>query len=158
MDPSADDDRPSYLDYSDGELLELSQGNLQAVIAATVGYLRSMGGDPDAWVSSLGDAFSLGWDEPEPWTPGEFVDAIAVNLRALGADIIEIDATGEPAILRTRGFPDQELCQRLDVEVDDVLRYNDSLVRVARERGVRWGWRRDGDDTVYSAATIAGVS
>jgi hypothetical protein len=157
VDPAADD-RPSYLDYSDAELLELTQGNLQAVVAATVGHLRATGAATDAWVAALGDAFSRGWDEPEPWTPGEFLDAIAVNLRALGAEIVEIDATGEPATLRTRGFPDRELCERLGVDVADVLRYNDSLDRVARERGVRWGWRRDGDDTVYSAATIEGAS
>ena len=154
MDLPADDDRPSYLDYTDGELLELSQGNLQAVIAATVAYLRSTGGDPVAWVAALGDAFSLGWDEPEPWTPGEFVDAIAVNLRALGAEIVALDATGEPATLRTRGFPDHGLCERLEVLAEDVLRYNDSLVPVARERGVRWDWRRDGDETVFSASTL----
>jgi len=154
-DPSPSDDLPSYLDYSDGELLELTQGNLQAVVAATVGFLRTTDGDPAAWVLALGDAFARGWDEPEPWTPGEFLDAIAVNLRALGADIVEMDATGEPALLRTRGFPDLELCERLGVEVDDVLRYNDSLDRIARERGVRWEWRRDGDQTVYSASALA---
>lgn len=148
------DDRPSYLDYTDGELLELAQGNLQAVIAATVGHLRSSGGDPSAWVRALGDAFALGWDEPEPWTPGEFLDAIAVNLRALGAEIVEIDATGEPATLRTRGFPDANLCERLEVSVDDVLRYNDSIERVARERGVGWTWRREGDVTTYAASTL----
>ena len=148
------DDRPSYLDYTDGELLELNQGNIQAVIAATVGFLRSSGGDPEAWVAALGDAFARGWDEPEPWTPGELLDAIAVNLRALGAEIVELDATGEPATLRTRGFPDPELCERLGVPMDDVLRYNGSLDRVARERGVHWEWRRDGDETVYAASTL----
>ena len=153
-DESTDHDRPSYLDYSDGELLELNQGNIQAVIAATVGFLRASGGDPQAWASALGDAFARGWDEPEPWTPGELVDAIAVNLRALGAEIVELDATDEPATLRTRGFPDPELCERLGVPIDDVLRYNDSLDRVARERGVRWAWRRDGEETVYAASTL----
>lgn len=146
------DDRPSYLDYSDGELLELAQGNLQAVIAATSGFLRSSGGDPAGWVAALGEAFARGWDKPEPWTPGEFLDAIAVNLRALGAEIVELDATGEPVTVRTRGFPDVDLCERLGVAVDDVLRYNDTLDRVARERGVAWSWRRDGDETVYTAA------
>jgi len=148
------EDRPSYLDYTDGELLELNQGNIQAVISATVGYLRATGGDPDAWVAALGDAFARGWDEPEPWTPGELVDAIAVNLRALGAEIVELDATGEPATLRTRGFPDPALCERLGVPIEDVRLYNGSLDRVARERGVRWAWRRDGDETVYSASTL----
>lgn len=151
---SSDDDRPSYLDYSDGELLELTQGNLQAVLAATVGFLRSAVVDPAAWVASLGDAFSRGWDEPEPWTPAELLDAVAVNLRALGAEIVELDASDEPATLRTRGFPDPDLCARLGVDLADVLRYNDSLDRVARERGVRWAWARDGDETVYSASTL----
>lgn len=154
IDQPGADDRPSYLDYTDDELLELTQGNIQALIAATVSYLRASGGDPEAWVSALGDAFARGWDEPEPWTPGELLDAIAVNLRALGAEIVEIDASGEPATLRTRGFPDPALCERLGVAVDDVLLYNGSLDRVARERGVRWEWRRDGDETVYVASTL----
>ena len=157
--PEPDDGhRPSYLDYSDGELLELTRGHLQAVIAATVGHLRATGGDPVAWVTALGDAFARGWDEPEPWTPDEFVDAIAVNLRALGAEIVEIDETGEPATLRTRGFPDPDLCAQLGLELGDVLRYNDTLDRVARERGVRWSWRREGNETVYVAASLPGVS
>lgn len=145
------DDRPSYLDYTDGELLELAQGNIQAVIAGTIGFLHGAGVDPAAWLSALGDVFALGWDEPEPWTPGEFLDAIVVNLRALGAEIVELDAKAEPVTARTRGFPDAGLCERLGVAVDDVLRYNDTLARVARERGVDWSWRRDGDETVYAA-------
>lgn len=149
------DDRPSYLDYTDGELLELAHGNLQAVIAGTVGFLRATGGDPDAWVAALGEAFARGWDEPEPWTAGEFLDAIAVNLRALGAEIVSLDASGERATARTRGFPDLDLCERLGARVDDVLRYNDSLVGVAAERGVAWSWRREGDETVYTAAPAA---
>lgn len=154
----ATDDHPTYLDYSDGELLELTQGNLQAVIAATVGHLRAAGSDPAAWVAALGDAFARGWDEPEAWTPGEFIDAIAINQRALGAEILEIDVTGEPATFRARGFPDTELCARLGVEVNDVLRYNDTIDRVARERGLSWSWRREGDETVYAAATLPGSS
>lgn len=153
-----EDDRPSHLDFTDAELLELAQGTLQAVIVATAGHLRATGGDVDAWVAALADAFALGWDDPEPWTPGDLLDAVAVNLRALGAEIVAMDATGETAMARTRGFPDVELCGRLGVAVEDVLRYNDAVARVAAERGVVWSWRRDGDETVYGASVIPDAS
>jgi hypothetical protein len=133
------------------ELLEQAQSNAQAAIIATVAFLRDEGISLDRWADSLGRTFARGWDEPQPWEAGEFMEAMLINLRSLGATIIASDLGTDHAEATTTGFPDADLCALFGVASDQVARFNDATTVFARDRGLTWAWTLDGEVTRYTA-------
>lgn len=133
------------------ELLEQAQSNAQAAIIATVAFLLAEDVPLERWTESLGRTFALGWDEPQPWDAGEFMEAMVINLRSLGATILSSDLGAGHAEALTSGFPDPELCALFGVEIDQVARFNDATAVFARERGINWTWEFDGAQTRYAA-------
>ncbi|MGH2559211.1 MAG: hypothetical protein ACRDJH_09110 [Thermomicrobiales bacterium] len=138
------------------ELLEQAQSNAQAAIIATVAFLRAEGIPLARWTESLGRTFARGWDEPQPWEAGEFMEAMLINLRSLGATIGTTDLGDEHAEATTTGFPDADLCALFGVEVDQVARFNDATAVFARDRGLAWTWTLDGETTRYTADRTEG--
>lgn len=145
-----DDDPYAYQDYTEGELLELAQGTLQALIVGTVRFLTEQGGSVDAWVAALARTFGAAWDTGDQWAADELMDVVLTNLRALGGTVVSAEMGEDSASARIRDFPNRELCAELGIEPDAVLGYNDVVGGIAAERGLAWSWRRDGDETVYA--------
>ncbi len=134
-------------DYSDAELLEQAQANAQALVIATVKFLHQQEIPLDAWTGTIGCIFAQGWDEPRPWDAGEFLDAMLTNYRALGATVESVDLDQDRAEAVTRGFPDPDLCAVFDVEPAVAARFNDAPAPIARDRGLDWNWRIEGETT-----------
>ena len=111
-------------DYTDAELLEQAQANAQALVIATTKFLHQQQISLDAWTGAIGCIFAQGWDEPT-------VDSVE-----LGEDRAE-------AV--TRGFPDPDLCAVFDAEFAVAARFNDAPAPIARDRGLDWSWRIEGE-------------
>src|SRR4051812_22816711 len=86
------------------ELLEQAQANAQSTIIATVKFLTECGLGISEWSEALGTTYSLGWDDPEPWEAGEFLDSMLTNYRSLGAEVISSDLQPQRAEATVKGF------------------------------------------------------
>ncbi|MFN8593551.1 MAG: hypothetical protein U0031_18990 [Thermomicrobiales bacterium] len=127
-----------HAEYSDAELLEQARGNAQALILATLLFLRHAGIAPERWAAAIGETFGAGWGEPRPWDAGEFLDAMLTNLRALGAVVVEVELGVERATAVTTGFPDLHLCDMLGVSPAAAAVFHQATAAIATPRGVRW--------------------
>lgn len=127
-----------HAEYSEGELLEQARGNAQALILATLLFLRDEGISPERWAAALGATFSAGWGEPRPWDAGEFLDAMLTNLRSFGAEVVEVDLGVARATAATTGFPDPGLCQLLGVSREEAAVFHQAAAVIAAPRGLRW--------------------
>jgi hypothetical protein len=134
-------------DYTDAELLEQARGNAQALILATVAFLEERDIPPSEWAAAIGETFAAGWGEPRPWDAGEFLDAMLTNLRALGAEVIEVELGVERAAATTRGFPDPALCELFGVDPARAAVIHDAAAVIAAPRGLRWSWTPGTDGT-----------
>jgi hypothetical protein len=132
-------------EYSDAELLEQARGNAQALILATVAFLDERGVAPEAWAAAIGETFGRGWGEPRPWDAGEFLDAMLTNLRALGAEVVDVGLGVERATAATTGFPDPELCALFGVAPARAALVHEAAAAIAVPRGLRWEWELGAD-------------
>jgi hypothetical protein len=129
-----------HADYSESELLEQARGNGQALILATIAFLDERGIAPEEWAAAIGETFGRGWGEPRPWDAGEFLDAMLTNLRALGAEVIEVELGVERATAATTGFPDLELCTLFRIAPARAVLFHEAVRAIAGPRGLHWTW------------------
>ena len=159
--PDQDQDafQPTFDEYDDIELLEQGQANTQAVIIATVAYLQERGVSLDYWAAGIGRRFTAAWGAPEPWTAGEFLDAMLTNLRSLGA-VVEWADLDDPTVASATlsNLFDEEQCLLFGTTREDALRYLDATQEIAAMRGLVWEWQSDGDDVQIKVRTEATAS
>ncbi len=139
-------------DDDDGaaELLEQAQLNAQAMIFATAAYLQQTRHSLDEWARSLGESFARAWDDGgEEWEAGEFLEAMIVNFRALGATVLDSELGPDMAWVTMEGFPSEELAEALGIDVSLADRFNDTVNPIAGARGLTWRWEREGATTRY---------
>jgi hypothetical protein len=134
-------------DYTDAELLEQARGNAHALILATVAFLEKRGIPPSEWAAAIGETFGAGWGEVRPWDAGEFLDAMLTNLRALGAEVLEVELGVERAEATTSGFPDPTLCELFGVDPAQAAAIHDAAAAIAAPRGLNWSWTPGTDGT-----------
>lgn len=151
-DPAADG--YSFAEYPVEELLEQAQANGQAAILATIRFLKQRGIPIDDWTASLGETFATAWSADDAWAVDEFMDAMLVNFRSLGAVVAEVDLRIDQANALVTGFPDLDLATELGVEAADADRYHDATVLLARRHGIDWSWSRDDDGIRLSALPV----
>jgi len=145
-----DDETYGYADYSAVDLLEQAQINAQATIMATALFLHQNRVPLDEWTRFLGKTFALAWNDSQSWEAGEFLDAILVNFRALGATVVSAELGIERAEAVTTGFPDFELCEFFSIDPALVARFNDATQLLAEKVGLQWDWTRSGKNTRYT--------
>jgi hypothetical protein len=135
-----DSPESSYLDDTTETLLEQSQQNAQGLILATIAVLDDLGLLPEAWADGIGERFSEAWGMEDAWEPGEFLDAMLTNYRALGALVDDVSITDDAATATITGFPDEELCEVFHVQPEDAAVFHRVAGEIARRRGLRWEW------------------
>jgi hypothetical protein len=145
---AADD---AYEDADPEELLEQAQSNAQALIVATVAFLDERGIPLDDWTAAIGSTFAKAWDDPGEWDAGEFLDAMLVNFRSLGAEVTSSTLGPDRAEATVAGFPDPDLCAVFGVDASRVARYNDATAVIATQQGITWSWQIEGDATRFVA-------
>jgi hypothetical protein len=136
-------------DDSAEEILEQAQRNAQALVMATVAFLIEQGMTLDDWATSVGRTFAKAWDYPHAWDADEFLDAMLINYRSLGAEVISSVFGSDQAEAVTTGFPDPELCGIFGVEPSSAARYNDAAGEIARQCGLTWEWHLADGQTRY---------
>jgi hypothetical protein len=146
----------SYLDDTTETLLEQSQQNAQGVILATIAVLDDLGLLPEAWADGIGERFSDAWGLEEAWEPGEFLDAMLTNYRALGATVEEVSVTDAAATATIAGFPDDELCEVFHVSPESAAVFHRVAGEIARRRNLRWEWERGEETTRLIVTTRPG--
>lgn len=146
-DRHGDDDEPipTYADYGSAELLEHAQGNLQALFIATADFLQERGVPVDDWVEAVGARFVRAWDTEGAWDADELMDAMLVNFRAAGAEVVSAELAADRAVATLRGFPDPAAVEQFVVDPALADRYHDIAAPIASALGLRWSWHRDGD-------------
>jgi hypothetical protein len=146
---------PTYEEFDDFELLTHTQANAQALVIATVAWLRERGIDPAEWGAGLGARFTTGWGEREPWPANEFLDAMLTNLVALGADVDTADLADETVAAATvTGLFPPEQCAAYGIDQRDALAYLDATRTIALDRGLVWEWDTDGDDVLLKVRSL----
>jgi hypothetical protein len=130
----------SFQDETTESLLEQSKQNAQALILATIAVLDDLGLLPEAWADAVAERFSYAWGIEEPWEPGEFLDAMLTNYRALGAMVEHSEANDDRATALITGFPDDELSDLFTVSVEDAANFHRVAAGIAKPRGLDWRW------------------
>lgn len=156
-DGESDDEQHGFADYTCEELLDQAQSNAQAAIMATARFLHDRGIPLGEWARSLGETFSLAWDEPRAWEAGEFMDAMLTNLRALGADVVSAELGLDRAEAVIEGFPDPMLSAMFKVDPALTAEFNHATDVIAVARGIDWTWALDGDQVRLTATVAAPV-
>jgi hypothetical protein len=131
---------PSYVDYTAEELLEQAQNNAQASLVATVAFLQERSIPLEEWAAFLGSRFAVAWEDEDPWSADEFLDAMMANYRSLGATVVSADLGPARAEAVTTGFPDPAACAAFGASVESVARFHDATGPIAAGRGLRWSW------------------
>ena len=149
-----DSPESSYLDDTTETLLEQSQQNAQGLILATIAVLDDLGLLPEAWADGIGERFSEAWGVEEAWEPGEFLDAMLTNYRALGALVDDVSITDEAAAATVTGFPDEELCDVFNVRPADAAVFHRVAGEIARRRGLHWTWEQGEESTRLIVTTL----
>jgi hypothetical protein len=139
-----------YAEYSNVDLLEQGQTNAQATIMATALFLHQRGVPLEEWTAFLGKTFAMAWSDSQPWEAGEFLDAILVNMRALGATIVSAELGIDRAEAVISGFPNLALCELFSIDASLVARFNDTTRVLAEKIGMSWEWKRAGAQTRYT--------
>lgn len=130
-------------DYTDSELLELSQFNAQALLMA--GAL-AIGDDDDVlstWIEGVAEVMTRGWDQKRDWSSVDVLDALLTNYRTYGGWVVEADLDGSHAAAIVADIPDLELAETIgatDREADVLFRIGE---HVARYLGRKMHWKRD---------------
>lgn len=150
------DEPYGYSDYSVDHLLEQAQINAQATIMATALFLHQKGVSLDEWTAYLGKTFALAWSDAAPWEAGEFLDAVLVNMRALGARVTAAELGVDRAEATIIGFPDYELCEFFSIDPALVARFNDATSVMAEKAGLNWEWKRMGKQVRYTVTRNGG--
>jgi hypothetical protein len=122
------------------ELLDLARANAQALIIATTGYLAQAGIPLEGWSGYLGTVFANSWDDSMANDPRAFIEAVLVNYRALGAEIVSTRFEIGRAEAVISGFPNDDLCAELDADCALAEAYNDLGAVVAERLGLTWWW------------------
>lgn len=135
----------TWSDDTTEELLEQSQANAQAILLATLAFLRSREISLASWAAAVGETLNRAWDEPEPWEAGEFLDAMLTNFRSLGATVVSADFGEDQATATLADFPDLDLCDVLGVEPAVAAHIYDLAAPIASARGLQWTWTHTGD-------------
>jgi len=129
-----------HTEYSDEELLELSQLNAQALLMASAKTARE---DRDAWCQRIAESFAGSWDTKREWDAVELLDSLLTNYRSFGATILEHDLTASPPTALIADLPDVELMESLDARDEDA----DSIFvigeHLARLLNLSLEWTRD---------------
>jgi hypothetical protein len=135
-----------YDQYASEELLDQARANAQAALIATVGFLEELEIPIDSWTQSIGVRFARGWQTDEGWSDaGEFLDAMLVNLRAIGATVDEAVLGDVKATAVIDGFPDLDLCALFEVDSASVAKFHDASGAIAGELGLIWTWSLESD-------------
>lgn len=74
-------------EFSQTELLENAQGNLQAFIVTGVAYLKQQGGTVEEWVTFIGSKFAPSWEEMRGKGAREVAQHVALNALATGGQL-----------------------------------------------------------------------
>ena len=138
-----------HQEYSEAELLEQARENAQALILATIAFLDDRGIAPETWARAIGETFGRGWGEPRPWDAGEFLDAMLTNLRAFGAEVIEVELGVDRAMASTTGFPDPNLSAMFGVDLARAALFHHAAGAIASPRGLRWTWNSGADGVTH---------
>ena len=143
-----------YTAYTSDELLAHAQGNAQALFIATAAYLQSQGQSVDAWVNAVGATFVSAWDTSSRWDADEFMDAMLINFRSIGAEVVSAEFAAERSEATVQNFPDTAALAQFGVDAALGDRYNDIATPIARALGLAWSWTRDGETIRYTATRV----
>lgn len=132
-------------DFSDEELLELSQMNAQALLMAGVLALGDDEATLQTWIEGVAEVMTRGWDTTQKWYPNQIMDALLTNYRTYGGWVIEADLQDARAAAIVADIPDLALAESLgatDREADVLFRIGEHIVT---RLGGRMHWKRDQD-------------
>lgn len=132
-------------DYTEAELLELSQFNAQAFLMAGVLAI----GDDDAvletWIQGVAEVMTRGWDVDRQWSSAEILDALLTNYRTYGGWIVEVDFGDPRSAAIVADIPDMDLAETIgatDYEADVLFRIG---AHIAKYLGRTMHWQRDAE-------------
>ncbi len=132
-------------DYTDEELLELSQMNAQSLLMAAVLALGDDENVLQTWIEGVAEVMTRGWDTSRRWPPAEVLDALLTNYRTYGGWVVESDFQETRAAAIVADIPDLTLAELLgatDTEADVLFRIGQII---ARRLGTRMHWKRDAE-------------
>lgn len=132
-------------DYTDTELLELSQFNAQALLMAGVLAIGDDEAVLETWIQGVAEVMSRGWDLSREWEPAEVLDALLTNYRTYGGWVVESDLGQPHAAAIIADIPDLELAESLGATDHE----GDVLFRIGQHLAARLGrtmrWERNAD-------------
>lgn len=137
--------QPTYDTDSAEQLLDLARANAQAVVIATASFLEESGVPVEAWAHHLGRIFGGSWDRSLRLSAGEFLDAMLINYRAMGADVLNADLGAEAAEATISGLPKRELGLELRTDTSPALAWFHVPESLAADQGLHWSWSVEGD-------------
>ena len=136
-------------------LLQQVQANSQALILATMAFLRRNGVAVDDWARFLGEQFAKDWPEDGSFGADEFLDAMLTNLQGFGAMVISTEFAPDESTATISGFPSQALREAYGVDAGTAAVFQEAARQIARSQGLTWDWELDGETVTIAVRTEA---
>jgi hypothetical protein len=134
-----------YSEWTNDELWQQEQLNFAAHMAVMFTYLQKHGLSVDDFVRYTADQVIGGWKD-EVKTVADMMNAILVNVRANGSEILEASFESDHhASARVTCLLNEELMSTLSSPVEVTSKFWDKFIPIAAAVGMRFDWERSGE-------------
>ena len=136
--------------FTQQRIEEQARGNVTALILGSLAYAKAQGHDGRHWATFMGQAFAPTWTSTT--TPQQAATSLALNCASAGMRVLSVtgDETRGEAV--TGDWPDAGDLAFFGLSQADADEFWDIFAPIAQSLGIRYEWRREGDQLHFSFA------
>lgn len=139
---------PVTYPFTQQRIEEQARANMTALILGSLAYTKAQGRDGRHWATYMGQAFAPGWTAAA--TPLQAATSLALNCASAGMQIVSVtgDETRGEAV--TGAWPDPDDLAFFGLSQAEADEFWDIFTPIAQSLGMRFSWRREGDQLQFS--------
>ncbi len=141
---------PVTYPFTQQRIEEQTRSNLNALILGSLAYARAQGRDGRHWANFMGQAFAPTWNSAA--TPQQAATSLALNCASAGVRIVSVTGDETRGETVTSDWPDPEALAFFGLSQAEADAFWDIFTPIAESLGMRFAWRREGDQLHFSFA------
>ena len=125
-----------------------TRSNLNALILGTLACAKAQGHGGRHWATYMGQAFAPTWSGVT--TPQQAATSLALNCASVGMRIVSVGGGETRGEAITSDWPDAEALALFGLSRAEADEFWDIFAPIAQSLGMRFAWRREGDQLHFS--------
>lgn len=139
---------PVTYPFTQQRIDERAQGNVTALILGSLAYAKAQGRDGRHWATFMGQAFAPTWNSVA--TPQQAATSLALNCASAGMRIVSVNGDESRGEAVTGDWPEAEALSLFGLSQAEADEFWDIFAPIAQSLGMRFAWRREGDQLHFS--------